>query len=134
MATSCRAPRGAAHRASLGWSAQFVTLNDRVALVLTTGRRRSPSARALADQQIHRRWLPGRRWLGSATVGGTHLAVDPVLDADARYESALAAGGFAETEEIQPSRHRLVLRFSRVTTSAIQARIRQEHASAHPRG
>ena len=37
--------------------------------------------------------------------------MDPELDADPGYESALAASGFAETEEIQPSRHRLVLTF-----------------------
>ena len=35
----------------------------------------------------------------------------PELDADPGYDAALAAGGFAETEEIQPSRHRLVLGF-----------------------
>ncbi len=50
---------------------------------------------ALAD------WLRGRR----ATI----LAVDPELDADDDYDAALARAGYRPTEEIQPSRHRLVL-------------------------
>lgn len=110
----------AAHRASLGWASHFITFESgRVALVLThrqpplpgfTGYvprgpihagdpvdRHGARIAALAD------WLRGR--------GGTILAVDPELDADPAYDSALAGRGFRPTEEIQPSRHRLVLAF-----------------------
>jgi len=41
--------------------------------------------------------------------GAMVLAVDPEIDADPSFETALAAGGFRGVEEIQPSRHRLVL-------------------------
>jgi lipid II:glycine glycyltransferase (peptidoglycan interpeptide bridge formation enzyme) len=39
------------------------------------------------------------------------LAVDPELDADPAYDQALASGGFRVIDEIQPSRHRMVLTF-----------------------
>jgi lipid II:glycine glycyltransferase (peptidoglycan interpeptide bridge formation enzyme) len=110
----------AAHRASLGWSPQFVTFDDdRVALVLTHPQPPLPGFVAYAPRgpigagdppdAVAARAVALARWARDA--GGTILAVDPELDADARYESALARRGFAETEEIQPSRHRLVLRF-----------------------
>ena len=110
----------AAHRASLGWSPQFVTFDDdRVALVLTHRQPplpgfvayapRGPIAAGDPPDSVAARAVALAGWTHDA--GGTILAVDPELDADPRYESALAAGGFAETEEIQPSRHRLVLAF-----------------------
>jgi lipid II:glycine glycyltransferase (peptidoglycan interpeptide bridge formation enzyme) len=108
----------AAHRAAAGWRPRFLRFDDdRAALLLT--RRQPPfpgflayaprgpitagdpaagvAARAVALGE----WVRARR--------GTILAVDPVLDADAAYEERLAGAGFAETEEIQPSRHRMIL-------------------------
>ena len=105
----------AAHRASLGWSPQFVTFDDeRVALVLTHRQPplpgfvayapRGPIAAGDPPDAVAARAVALACWARDA--GGTILAVDPELDQDPRYESALGAGGFVETEEIQPSRHR----------------------------
>jgi lipid II:glycine glycyltransferase (peptidoglycan interpeptide bridge formation enzyme) len=108
----------AAHRAEQGWRPFFVRFDDdRVALVLTHARRPLPGAVAYAPRGPIRAgdaveavaaraaaladWLRGR--------GATILAVDPELDADSAYDAALAHAGFRPTEEIQPSRHRLVL-------------------------
>ena len=110
----------AAHRASLGWSPQFVTFDDdRVALVLTHPQPpipgfvayapRGPIAAGDPPDAVAARAVALARWARNA--GGTILAVDPEMDAESGYESVLAAGGFAETEEIQPSRDRLVLAF-----------------------
>jgi lipid II:glycine glycyltransferase (peptidoglycan interpeptide bridge formation enzyme) len=108
----------AAHRRDQGWRPHFVRFDDdRAALLLTHDRRPLPGfvayvprgpvaagdppaavaarAAAMAD------WLRGRR----ATI----LAVDPELEHDAAYDAALFRAGFRPTEEIQPSRHRLVL-------------------------
>jgi serine/alanine adding enzyme len=110
----------ASHRASLGWQPRYVTFDgDRVALLLTHGQPplpgfvayapRGPISAGDAADAVAMRAIALAGWVREA--GGTILAVDPELDADRAYEAALAAGGFAETEEIQPSRHRLVLRF-----------------------
>jgi lipid II:glycine glycyltransferase (peptidoglycan interpeptide bridge formation enzyme) len=110
----------AAHRASLGWVPHFVTFEeDRVALVLTHPQPplpgfvayapRGPIAAGDAVSRVAGRAIALAGW--ARAEGGTILAVDPELDADASYESMLDEAGFAETEEIQPSRHRLVLRF-----------------------
>lgn len=110
----------AAHRADLGWTPRFVTFDgDRVALLLTHRQPplpgfvayapRGPIAAGDAPERVAARAIALAGWVREA--GGTILAVDPELDADPAYESALAAAGYAETEEIQPSRHRLVLRF-----------------------
>lgn len=110
----------AAHRASLGWSPRFVTFDDdRVALVLTHRQPplpgfvayapRGPIAAGDPPAAVAARAVALAGWARAS--GGTILAVDPELDADSGYETTLAAGGFTETEEIQPSRHRLVLAF-----------------------
>jgi lipid II:glycine glycyltransferase (peptidoglycan interpeptide bridge formation enzyme) len=110
----------AAHRASLGWQPRFMTFDDeRVALVLTHPQPplpgfvayvpRGPVAAGDPADRIAARAAALAGWAREA--GATILAVDPELDADPGYEAALAASGFRETEEIQPSRHRLVLRF-----------------------
>jgi lipid II:glycine glycyltransferase (peptidoglycan interpeptide bridge formation enzyme) len=110
----------AAHRASLGWTPHFVTFEaDRVALLLAHPRPPLPGFVAYAPRGPIAAGDPAERVAGRAVAlgdwaraeGGTILAVDPELDADAGYETALARARFAETEEIQPSRHRLVLRF-----------------------
>ena len=110
----------AAHRESLGWSPQFVTFDDdRVALVLTHRQPplpgfvayapRGPIAAGDPPDAVAARAVALAGWAREA--GGTILAVDPELDEDPGYAAALAAAGFAEAEEIQPSRHRLVLGF-----------------------
>jgi lipid II:glycine glycyltransferase (peptidoglycan interpeptide bridge formation enzyme) len=110
----------AAHRAALGWTPHFVTFeDDRVALVLTHPQSplpgfvayapRGPIAAGDAASRVAGRAIALAGWARSE--GGTILAVDPELNADAGYETVLGRARFAETEEIQPSRHRLVLSF-----------------------
>jgi lipid II:glycine glycyltransferase (peptidoglycan interpeptide bridge formation enzyme) len=110
----------AAHRASLGWTPHYVTFEgDRVALVLTHPQPplpgfvayapRGPVSAGDAAELVAARAIALGQWARGA--GATILAVDPELDADPAYETALADARFAVTEEIQPSRHRLVLRF-----------------------
>ena len=110
----------AAHRASLGWTPHYVTFEGhRVALLLTHRQPplpgfvayapRGPVPAGDAPEAVAARAIALGGWVRDS--GGTILAVDPELDADAAYEAQLAGAGFAETEEIQPSRHRLVLRF-----------------------
>jgi lipid II:glycine glycyltransferase (peptidoglycan interpeptide bridge formation enzyme) len=112
----------AAHRASLGWTPHYVTFDgDRVALVLTRRQPplpgfvayapRGPVAAGDAAELVAARAIALAGWVRDS--GGTILAVDPELDADNTFETALAGARFTETEEIQPSRHRLVLRFDR---------------------
>lgn len=115
----------AEHRSGQGWPARFVTFSDGArALVLT--RRQPPlpgflayvprgpihggaghaavaeRARALADR------LRG--------TGATLLGLDPELDADPAHRARMSSLGFAVSEEIQPSRHRLVLPLPRGVT------------------
>ena len=110
----------AAHRASLGWSPHYVTFeDDRIALLLTHRQPplpgfvayapRGPVAAGDAPDRVAGRAIALAGWVRES--GGTILAIDPELDAAPAFETALAAARFAETEEIQPSRHRLVLRF-----------------------
>jgi lipid II:glycine glycyltransferase (peptidoglycan interpeptide bridge formation enzyme) len=109
-----------AHRARLGWTPHHIRFADgRAALVLTHPQPPLPGFVAYAPRgpigagdpvdRVAARILALGRWAREA--GGTIIAADPELDADPAFEAALRAGGFAETEEIQPSRHRLVLRF-----------------------
>ena len=110
----------AAHRATLGWTPRFVTFaRERVALVLTHPQAPLPGFVAYAPRGPIAAGDPAGvvadRARGLAAwareAGATILAVDPELDFDPGFEAALATGGFRVTEEIQPSRHRLVLRF-----------------------
>jgi lipid II:glycine glycyltransferase (peptidoglycan interpeptide bridge formation enzyme) len=110
----------AAHRASLGWSPHFVTFESgRAALVLAHRQPPLPGFTAYAPRGPVSAGDPVHLVAARAAAlagwvreeGGTILAIDPELDADPAFEAALAAAGFAPTEEIQPSRHRLVLRF-----------------------
>jgi lipid II:glycine glycyltransferase (peptidoglycan interpeptide bridge formation enzyme) len=111
----------AAHRAGLGWTPHFVTFSDeRVALVL--GHRQPPLPGFVAYaprgpvgagdpvERVAARAAALAGWAREA--GATILAVDPELDADPGYDRLLASTGFRPTEEIQPSRHRMVLRFA----------------------
>lgn len=110
----------AAHRAKLGWTPHYVTFADgRVASILTHRQPPLPGFVAYAPrgpigagdtaEAVAARVVVLAAWAREA--GATIMAVDPELDADPGYEAHLAAAGFTGTEEIQPSRHRLVLRF-----------------------
>ena len=110
----------AAHRSSLGWRPRFITFDDdRVALVLTHRQPplpgfvayapRGPIAAGDPAEAVAARAVALAGWVRDQ--GGTILAVDPELDASPAYDAAVGSEGFAETEEIQPSRHRLVLAF-----------------------
>ena len=108
----------AAHTAELGWRARFATFTDGGAALVLTRRRaplpgflayasRGPVAAAGGAPAAAARALALGDWARQA--GATVLAVDPELDADPAYEACLAAGGFIPAEEIQPSRHRLIV-------------------------
>jgi lipid II:glycine glycyltransferase (peptidoglycan interpeptide bridge formation enzyme) len=110
----------ATQRAEQGWTPRFVTFDDgRAALVVTHAQPPLPGFVAYAprgpvsagDPPVHvaQRAVALATWLGAE--GATILAVDPELDADPAYDAAMAAAGFTQTEELQPSRHRLVLRW-----------------------
>jgi lipid II:glycine glycyltransferase (peptidoglycan interpeptide bridge formation enzyme) len=115
----------AAHKGRQGWRARFVTFTDgRVATVLT--RRRPPLPGFLAyaprgpisagdpPKAVALRCAALADWLRGE--GATILAVDPELNRSRAYSDALAASGFRGTEEIQPSRHRIVLSLPAGTT------------------
>jgi lipid II:glycine glycyltransferase (peptidoglycan interpeptide bridge formation enzyme) len=108
----------AAHRQEQGWRPTFIRFDDdRAALLLTHARRPLPGFVAYAPRgpiiagdpasAAAARAVALADWLRER--GATILAVDPELDADAAFDAALADGGFRPTEEIQPSRHRVVL-------------------------
>jgi len=108
----------AEHRREAGWRPAFLRFDDgRAALVLTHRRRplpgfvvyvpRGPIGAGDPVEAVAARAAALADWLRSR--GATILAVDPELDADTAYDRAMAADGFRPTEEIQPSRHRLVL-------------------------
>lgn len=108
----------AEHRAVQGWRPRFVLFDDgRAALVLERTKWPLPGYVAYAPRgpigagdppaQVAARAAALARYVRAE--GATILAVDPELEADAAFEAALAAAGFRDTEEIQPSRNRLVL-------------------------
>jgi lipid II:glycine glycyltransferase (peptidoglycan interpeptide bridge formation enzyme) len=110
----------AEHRRTQDWTPHFCSFADgRVALLLTHRQPPLPGFVAYAPRGPIAAGDPAERvalraaglaaWVRAA--GGTILAVDPELDATPAYDQALARFGFRPTEEIQPSRHRLVLRF-----------------------
>ncbi|HET7678493.1 MAG TPA: GNAT family N-acetyltransferase [Candidatus Limnocylindrales bacterium] len=115
----------AEHRRGQGWRPRFVTFSDgRVALLLTRLQPPLPGFLAYAPRGPIAGGDPARAVAARAVAlgewvrrqGGTILAVDPELDADPAYDAALAAAGFRPTEEIQPSRHRMVLQLPAGTT------------------
>jgi lipid II:glycine glycyltransferase (peptidoglycan interpeptide bridge formation enzyme) len=108
----------AEHRRSQGWQPTFIRFDDgRAALILTHARRPLPGVVAYAPRgpiaggdrpaAVAARAAALGDWLRGH--GASILAVDPELDADPDYDAALSSAGFRPTEEIQPSRHRLVL-------------------------
>ena len=108
----------AAHRHRQGWRPRFVLFDDRrAALVLTRARPPLPGFLAYCPRGPIAAGDPPALVAARAEAlaqrlraeGATIFAVDPELDADPAYDAAMAAAGFRATEEIQPSRHRLVL-------------------------
>jgi lipid II:glycine glycyltransferase (peptidoglycan interpeptide bridge formation enzyme) len=108
----------AAHRSAQGWTPRFVTFDDdRAALVLTHHQPplpgfvayapRGPISAGDSAERVAARAAGLAAWLRNQ--GATILAVDPELDADPAYDAALTRAGFHPTEELQPSRHRMVL-------------------------
>lgn len=108
----------AEHRRGQGWPPRYVRFSDdRCALVLMRRQPPLPGFLAYAPrgpiaagdpvEQVAARAVALAKWL--RREGATLLVVDPQLDASPRYRSLLTAAGYRETEEIQPSRHRLVL-------------------------
>lgn len=117
----------AEHRREQGWRPSFVRFDDgRRTLVLTHDRSPLPGFVAYAPRgpvaagdppgAIAARAIALADWLRER--GATILAVDPELDADPVYDAAMARAGFRATEEIQPSRHRLVLDLPRGSDDA----------------
>jgi lipid II:glycine glycyltransferase (peptidoglycan interpeptide bridge formation enzyme) len=117
----------AAHRAEQGWRPSFVRFtDDRAALVLSIRQRPMPGFLAYAPRgpisagdpasQVAARALALADWVRSR--GGTLLAVDPELDAGAGYEALVERRGYRPAEELQASRHRLILPFAPDATEA----------------
>jgi len=103
-----------------GWSPRFATFGEeRAALLLIAPRPplpgffayapRGPVSAGDAASDVAARAIALAAWCRAE--GATILAVDPELEADPVYDEALAAAGFRVAEEIQPSRHRMVVRF-----------------------
>ncbi len=108
----------ATHKRRQGWRPWFVTFGDgRVAMVLTRSRPPLPGFLAYAPrgpisagdppETVALRCLALADWL--RREGATILAVDPELERSQAYADVLGSSGFRATEEIQPSRHRMVL-------------------------
>lgn len=117
----------AAHRAQQGWRPWFVHFSDgRAALFLTLRQPPLPGFLAYAPRGPISAGDPpvavAARAIALATFirsrGGTVLVVDPELAAGGGYEEAMARGGFRPTEEIQASRHRVIVRFPAGATEA----------------
>ena len=118
---------GALRHARHGWTPRFVRFDDgRAALVALRRRPPLPGVLAYAPRgpvaagddpvAVAGRAIALAAWLRNE--GATILAVDPVLDASEAYENALREAGFREAEEIQVSRHRLVLELPPGATEA----------------
>ncbi len=115
----------AEHRAGQGWQPCFASFDDgRRALVLTRRQSPLPGFAAYAPRgpisagdpagAVAQRALALADWCRKE--GGRILTVDPELPADPTYASTIEAAGFKEREEIQASRHRLLVPFPAGTT------------------
>ncbi|MBA2255036.1 MAG: peptidoglycan bridge formation glycyltransferase FemA/FemB family protein [Chloroflexi bacterium] len=109
------------HRAEQGWRPWFLRFSDdRAALVLTVRQPpmpgflayapRGPIAAGDAPAAVAARAVALADWVRAR--GGTQLVVDPELEAGKGYEPLIRRHGFRPTEEVQASRHRLLLRFA----------------------
>jgi len=115
----------AEHRAGQGWQPRFVTFDDnRRALLLTRRQSPLPGWAGYAPrgpiQAGDGPALTAARVIGLADwarrEGGRVLTVDPELDASSDYDQPIEARGYRPREEIQASRHRLLVPFPPGTT------------------
>jgi lipid II:glycine glycyltransferase (peptidoglycan interpeptide bridge formation enzyme) len=106
------------HRAGQGWRPRFIGFEDgRHALLLTRRQpplpgwagyaSRGPVSAGDDPSAVAARAIALANW--AAADGGRVLTVDPELDASADYDRLLVGRGFREREEIQASRHRLLV-------------------------
>lgn len=117
----------AEHRAAAGWRAHFLHFDDgRRALVLTKPRpplpglvglvSRGPVASGDSGAVIAERVAAIGEWAKTTDI--RQLIVDPELDDDEDYRASLAAYGWQQTEELEPSRHRMIRHFEQGTDEA----------------
>jgi len=108
----------AEHRAGQGWQPHFLTFDDdRSALVLTRRQPplpgfgayapRGPIAAGDGPEAVAARAVAMANW--ARRQGGRVLAVDPELTSSPEYDRILATAGFRQREEIQASRHRMLV-------------------------
>lgn len=109
----------AEYRARHGWRPRFLALPDG-SRVLALVRpwpwiggggayvSRGPVAAGTTPQVVADRLIAVSRWL--AREGVDAVSADPAIPVGRGYEERLAAAGFRPIEEIQPSRHRMVVR------------------------
>ena len=118
----------AEHRAGQGWKPHFVAFDDdRRALVLTRRQPplpglaayapRGPISAGDAPDALAERVLALADWVRAD--GARVLTIDPELDASPEYDRALAAGGFRERDEIQASRHRMIVSLDEATEDSL---------------
>jgi lipid II:glycine glycyltransferase (peptidoglycan interpeptide bridge formation enzyme) len=108
----------AEHRADQGWQPRFVTFDDgRGALLLTRRQRPIPGSAAYTPRGPISAGDPAEAVAGRAIAlarwargnGVRVLTVDPELSANPEYDSAIEAVRFKKREEIQASRHRMLV-------------------------
>lgn len=104
----------AEHRRSQGAAPRFVTFDDGRACLVVLRRsplmpgsaasvRRGPAHAGDGPERLAARAAALRRWARRA--GARDLFLDPELESDARYDSAMDALGFHVAAEMQPSIH-----------------------------
>ena len=115
----------AEHRAGQGWQPHFVTFDDGHRVLVLTRRQapipgfvayapRGPISGGDSAVEVAERGSALADWV--RRDGGRVLTIDPELNADARFDHRLAAVGFKSREEIQASRHRLLVPLPAGTT------------------
>jgi len=108
----------AEHRAGQGWQPRFITFDDGRSVLLLMRRQsplpgfaayapRGPISAGDGAAAVAERAIALANW--AAIEGCRVLTVDPELDASADYDRLLAGRGFGEREEIQASRHRMLV-------------------------
>lgn len=108
----------AEHRAGQGWQPRFLTFDDGRSALLIMRRQsplpgfaayspRGPIAAGDGPEAVAGRAIALANWV--AIEGCRVLTVDPELDASADYDRLMAGRGFREREEIQASRHRMLV-------------------------
>jgi lipid II:glycine glycyltransferase (peptidoglycan interpeptide bridge formation enzyme) len=138
----------AEHRVGQGWQPRYLEFDDgRRALVLLRRQSpipgfaayapRGPISGGDAAESVAQRVLAIASWAKGQDI--RVLTADPELSASAAYDKALEAGRFKEREEIQASRHRLLVPMPPGTTeetllAAMTKSARQRIRSAEAAG